>query len=231
MSGGRMYMFSDGGWTSPCGQIMSALVFYFQAFFRCMQRVSLVSVLIGYAGVAQANWVDADHPHIQYLGRVSFADPKAPAFSWTGVSVRLRFTGPYISVRIRDRSNRYSVVIDGVDRSVLVAREDQEEYILATDLGLGLHELHLVKRHESHWHKAEFLGVQLSEGHSLLPPPPRSELRMEFIGDSYVACYGCEWPQRSGDHEAYLQSTNISVVWAFGGKALRRRAYAECLWR
>lgn len=194
-------------------------------------------VLIGLQGVAHATWVDADHPHVQYIGRVSLLSPKAPAFSWTGVSIRLRFTGPSISIRLRDEANRYSVVIDGVERSVLQASAQQEEYSLAENLGEGPHELHLIKRHESHFHKAEFIGVRLSRGHRLLPPPPRSKLRMEFIGDSYVGCYGCESDRREGDDQDYLRFTNVSrsfgalvakhydaeaMVLAYGGKGLVR---------
>lgn len=207
--------------------------------FRVLRRMGWALVLTALTGRAQATWVDADHAYIQYLGRVNLANPRAPAFSWTGVSVRLRFTGPSISVRLRDYSNRYSVVIDGIERNQLIARAEQEEYLLADDLGEGQHELHLIKRHESHWHKVEFLGARLAQGHSLLPPPSRSELRMEFIGDSYVACYGCEMDRREGDYQDYLRTTNVSrsfgslvarhygadaMLNAYGGKGLVRNS-------
>ena len=103
-------------------------------FFAC--RISLRAVrllaLLSLSAAVQAAWVDADHPHIQYLGRVSKANPKAPAFSWTGVSVRVRFTGPSISVRLRDTHNRYTVLIDGIERGLLEARAEQEEALLRT---------------------------------------------------------------------------------------------------
>lgn len=192
-----------------------------------------------FAGDALATWHDADHAYIQYLGRVGSIGSKVPAFSWTGVSVRLRFTGPAVLVRLRDHSNRYSVIIDGIERDQLIARADQEEYPLAENLGEGPHELHLIKRHESHWHKVEFLGIRLAPGHSLLPPPNRPELRMEFIGDSYVSCYGCEMNGREGGYQDYLRTTNVSrsfgsvvarhygaeaMLNAYGGKGLVRNA-------
>lgn len=177
---------------------------------RWLLRLGCFLALMALGGKAHAAWMDADHPHIQYFGRVSLANPKAPAFSWTGVSIRVRFTGPSIAVRVRDAFNRYSVVIDGVERGVLETRAEQEEYTLADGLSEGHHDLHLVKRHESHWSKAEFLGVRLSIGHTLLPPPARASLRMEFVGDSYVACYGCESKKRDGDDRDYLRYTNVS---------------------
>lgn len=206
---------------------------------RMLRRAAWIWVLLSLSAAAQAAWVDADHPHIQYLGRVSMANPKAPAFSWTGVSVRVRFTGPSISVRLRDTHNRYTVLIDGIERGLLEARAEQEEYPLAHNLGEGTHELQLIKRHESNFTKAEFLGVRLSDGHTLQPPPDRSMLRMEFIGDSYVACYGCELNRRDGDDQDYRRFTNVSrsfgtlvakhygaevMVNAYSGKGLVRNA-------
>jgi hypothetical protein len=204
-----------------------------------LPRAVCLLALLSLSAAAQATLVDADHPHIQYIGRVSLANPKAPAFSWTGVSVRLRFTGPSISVRLRDSFNRYSVVIDGIEREVLEAREEQGEYLLASNLSEGSHELQLIKRHESNHAKAEFLGVRLSDGHSLLPPPARSPLRMEFIGDSYAACYGCELGRQEGDDQDYRRFTNVSrsfgalvarhygaeaMTLAYSGKGLVRNA-------
>lgn len=209
---------------------------------QMLRRAVWLLVLWSLPAVVQATLVDADHPRIQYLGRVSFLNPKAPAFSWTGVSVRLRFTGSSISVRLRDSFNRYTVLIDGIERAVLEARAEQEEYLLAQNLGDGPHELHLIKRHESNHTKAEFLGVRLSDGHSLLPPPTRSMLRIEFIGDSYVACYGCELDRREGDDQDYRRFTNVSrsfgslvarhygaeaMTHAYSGKGLVRNASSD----
>lgn len=209
---------------------------------RMLRRAAWIWVLLSLSAAAQAAWMDADHPHIQYLGRVSMANPKAPAFSWTGVSVRVRFTGPSISVRLRDTHNRYTVLIDGIERGLLEARAEQEEYPLAHNLGEGTHELQLIKRHESNFTKAEFLGVRLSDGHTLQPPPARSVLRIEFIGDSYVACYGCELNRREGDDQDYRRFTNVSrsfgslvakhygaeaMVNAYSGKGLVRNASSD----
>lgn len=221
----------------------TGLISVFLTFCRRMlRRAAWIWVLLSLSAAVQAAWVDADHPHIQYLGRVSKANPKAPAFSWTGVSVRVRFTGPSISVRLRDTHNRYTVLIDGIERGLLEARAEQEEYPLAHNMGEGTHELQLIKRHESNFTKAEFLGVRLSDGHTLQPPPARSVLRMEFIGDSYVACYGCELNRREGDDQDYRRFTNVSrsfgslvakhygaeaMVNAYSGKGLVRNASSD----
>ena len=208
-------------------------------FLICFVRSFLLFSALSLTGLVHATWIPADHPHIQYLGRVSFSNPKAPAFSWTGVTIGLRFTGPSIAVRLRDQFSRYSVVINDAEFGVLEVRADQEKYIIAQNLGEGEHELKLIKRHESHWSKAEFLGVLLSHGHDLLPPPNRSKRRFEFLGDSYVACYGCESDRKDGDQQDYLQYTNVTksfgslvakhygaeaMILAYGGKGLARNS-------
>jgi hypothetical protein len=238
-----MCLSKDAGWIDVDFSLRSCAIGLIGIFLylrrRMFRRAVWICVLLGLSVAAKAAWFDADHPKIQYLGRVSMANPKAPAFSWTGVSVRLRFTGPSISVRLRDTYNRYTVLIDGIERGLLEARAEQEEYPLADNLGEGIHELQLIKRHESNFTKAEFLGVRLSEGHTLQPPPARSVLRMEFIGDSYVACYGCELYRHDGDDQEYRRFTNVSrsfgflvakhygaevMVNAYSGKGLVRNA-------
>lgn len=196
-------------------------------------------VLQGLFFDGHAHVVDADDSRIRYSGRVSFANPKAPSFSWTGVSIRLRFTGPSIGVRLRDGFSRYTAVVDGVEQRVFEANADQLDYDIAQDLGAGPHELQLIKRNESNFTKAEFLGVRLSEGHQLLPSPAPAALRMEFIGDSYLACYGCELERREGDYQDYRRFTNVSrsfgalvakhygadaMLLAYSGKGLVRNA-------
>ena len=229
-----------GFWLRACATGLISV--FLTSCRRMLRRAAWIWVLLSLSAAAQAAWVDADHSHIQYLGRVSMANPKAPAFSWTGVSVRVRFTGPSISVRLRDTYNRYTVLIDGIERGLLEARAEQEEYPLAHNLGEGTHELQLIKRHESNFTKAEFLGVRLSDGHTLQPPPARSMLRMEFIGDSYVACYGCELNRREGDDQDYRRFTNVSrsfgslvakhygaeaMMNAYSGKGLVRNASSD----
>lgn len=205
-------------------------------------RAVLFWIFLVWAGVCHAGWIDADDTSIQYVGRISFVQPKAPAFSWTGVSIQFRFTGPLVAVRIQDGFNRYTVEIDGSDRGVLVTRPDQIEYTLANGLGEGVHQLRLTKRHESHYSIAKFLGVRVADGHRLLPSPARNAKRIEVVGDSYVACYGCEASGREGYEKSYLQYTNITksfgallarhydaegMLLAYSGKGLVRNAAGD----
>ena len=106
------------------------------------------------------------------------------------MSVRLRFTGPSISVRLRDTYNRYTVLIDGIERDCWRREQNRKNIPLPTTWG-GDSRIAVDQASRIQLHQGRVLGVRLSDGHTLQPPPARSMLRMEFIGDSCVACYGC----------------------------------------
>jgi lysophospholipase L1-like esterase len=143
--------------------------------------------------------VPANDPHIFYMGRVD-CTPAAPAFAFPGVSVRVRFQGSALDVRLRDHgtatattTNYYDVSIDGGAPTRLAAAAGDHTYALARDLRAGEHTAELVKRGESNGNagKGQLLGFRLRAGARLLPVQARP-LRLELIGDSITCGYGNE---------------------------------------
>src|SRR5437868_7480904 len=61
----------------------------------------------------------ADHPFIQYIGRIDFKDPKLPRFWQPGVYFILKFKGDFCAIILHDEvlwgknHNYLEMVIDG----------------------------------------------------------------------------------------------------------------------
>ena len=138
----------------------------------------------------------ADHPSIQYWGRIDFSDPKKPKFSAAAIVIRARFQGTSIGVVLEDEhkwgSNRnyYDAIVDDGAPVKIGAIQTSGAYPVQTGLPEGEHTLTLVKRTESLIGYGRFLGL-VSDG-KLLPPPARPTRRIEIIGDSISAGGGIE---------------------------------------
>lgn len=171
--------------------------------------------------------IAADHPYIFYVGRVDFSAAQAPAFSHPGVNIRIRFTGTYLGVQLRDNAlkqtvettNYFNVIIDGKAPVLLKTTPHQKTYVLAEKLSSGEHLVELFKRSESshgdelNVGKVSILGFQIDAHGELLPPEPKKN-RMEFIGDSITCGYGNELSTNdpSNDHFTTLNS-NAYMAW------------------
>ena len=56
--------------------------------------------------------VTPDHPYLQYMGRVSFKNPQAPAFDYPGVQIRAAFEGTSLKMYAKPMSGFFMVTID-----------------------------------------------------------------------------------------------------------------------
>ncbi len=143
--------------------------------------------------------VPPNDPNIFYMGRVD-CNPAGPAFAFPAVTVRVRFQGDALDLRLRDSgtgtattTNYYDVSIDGATPTRLQMIPGDQVYPLARDLAAGEHTAEVVKRVESGGNsgKGQVLGFRVREGSALLPVSPKP-LRVEFIGDSITCGYGNE---------------------------------------
>src|SRR5690606_24705653 len=62
----------------------------------------------------------ANHPHLLYMGRIDCSTPLAPAFAYPGISIRARFEGDALDLKLEDfgggtqqDTNYYDISIDG----------------------------------------------------------------------------------------------------------------------
>lgn len=138
--------------------------------------------------------IDADHPALQYSGRIDFADPRAPVFLYAGNLVRARFTGPALAVRLAMSIDTghpmwIGAIIDGGEMIALRLDPGAEErsYLVASGLADDAHELILLRKSDFVSGNCRFCGLTLAPGQTLLPPPSRPTRRLECYGDSITA--------------------------------------------
>lgn len=190
------------------------------------------------------------HPYILYFGRVDCSDAAAPAFAFPGVSIRMRFQGDALDLRLRDfgtgtpsTTNAYDVSFDGAAPVALQVSPSQEVYPIGRDLGPGEHTVEIWKRIESapggapNAGKGQLLGFRVRQGSAILPLAPRPH-RIELIGDSITCGYGDEiavadptnahyTTRGSNAHKAYgavvarlLNAESVTV--AYSGRGIYR---------
>jgi len=141
--------------------------------------------------------VGADHPYIQYSGRVDFSDKKKPGFTFPGVSVSARFVGNSIGFELNDfggnedkSSNYYTVLLDGGISEIVRCKPGTHVYQVKGNLKDTIHEISIFKRTESFVGKSEFTGFVLGKNGKLVKPANKPVRKIEFIGDSYTCGYG-----------------------------------------
>jgi hypothetical protein len=152
---------------------------------------------------------------IQYIGRWDLRDSLRARYSWPGVGILVRFTGTRIGLLLNDPTNFFNVRIDGIEQNVFhgTVRGDRR-YMLAEGLPDGDHELSFTRRNITFEPPYEFSGVILDSTATLLPPPPRSPRRIEFVGDSFTAAESNEATDQELPWEARYPVTNIDKGFA-----------------
>jgi lysophospholipase L1-like esterase len=115
-------------------------------------------------------------------------------FSWSGSTIRARFTGPSVAVRLRVAPGRpttpYTVQVDDRPPATVDVSANQERYELASGLDPKQpHEITIVREAEAFAGVHELLGVDLAPDGVFLPDKPRP-WRIEIIGDSITCGYG-----------------------------------------
>ncbi|MBN8228400.1 lipase [Corallococcus macrosporus] len=143
-------------------------------------------------------WVSiaASDARVRYVGR-TYRSAAGVVFSHPGVTVRARFWGDAVRMRLDDAgtggdvgTNHFDVVVDGAPARLLAVRPGQGSYVLASGLPVGLHTVEVLKRTESLVGASTLLSLEVHG--ELREPPPRTGPRLEFIGDSITCGYGTD---------------------------------------
>lgn len=131
----------------------------------------------------------ADHPYIQYTGRIDFSNPKLPRYWQPGVYFTAKFEGPVCDVILNDEvlygsfHNYIEVVVDGVARR-LQTRSKRDTIRVASNAGPGPHTLIVAKNTEANIGYLELAGIRCGGLLNLAAKPAR---KIEFIGNS-ITC-------------------------------------------
>lgn len=142
---------------------------------------------------------DAGPPAVRFVGRFDTRTPDAPVAGFPGCRIIANFSGTEVKVRLDERveswmeggPSEWDVSIDGVLQPKLVLELGAKDYVLATGLPAGPHNVELYKRSETQNGYTQFLGFDFGNG-TLLPPPLPAARRIEIIGDSAPAAFGIE---------------------------------------
>lgn len=144
--------------------------------------------------------LDPGPPAVQFIGRFDWRSAAGPSCAWPGCRIVARFQGPEVKARLNELDDswmqgapsEWDVSIDHVLGEKLVMTPGQNEFVLATNLPPGVHEVELYKRSEAQNGTTQFLGFDFGEGGVLEKPPLRKSRRIEIIGDSQPAAFGIE---------------------------------------
>ena len=156
----------------------------------------------------------ASDSRIGYCGR-TVTDSSGVSFDWSGVSVRIRFTGPYIALTCSDtKANYFNVWVDSgfseKEDFVIKTSGKDTTIVLAENLGKGEHEILLQKRTEGEQGTVTFHSF-ITRG-EILPAPVHKERLMEFIGDSYTCGYGTESGAATDPFLAETENCNLTYA-------------------
>jgi hypothetical protein len=142
----------------------------------------------------KSNFFAADHPFIQYTGRVDFENPKLPRFWQPGVYITAKFSGTPCDVILQDEvlwgknQNYLEIVIDG-KATRLQTKGKRDTIRVATDLSEGTHTISIYKNTEANIGYLEFAGFLCEK---LLLPDPKPTRKIEFIGNSITCGTGSD---------------------------------------
>lgn len=131
--------------------------------------------------------------NIQYIGRVSFANPERPRFNFPGTQIVAAFEGTSLKMMARPESGYFMAQVDNGEAFKVSFNAKRDSVVtLATALMPGRHTVKLMYCIEGLFRHPEFWGFVLDKGCRLLPPPALSERQIEFIGNSITCGYGVE---------------------------------------
>lgn len=137
-------------------------------------------------------FVAADHPHIAYIGRVSFRQPDAPCFTYPGVQIRAVFEGTFLAMEAKPNSGYFMVEIDRGKAFKIGFAENDSMIVLAEHLKDEVHEVCITLAYEGHIRRPAFRGFVLEDGKTLPRRPILPSRKIEFIGNSITCGFGTE---------------------------------------
>ena len=141
---------------------------------------------------AHAETISPSDPNLQYIGRWDDSTPSQPWAYAQGSTVIASFTGTSVAATLNvSGSDYFRVIIDddagGADK---VSFSSGVTRSLASGLAPGTHKLELIK--ETDAGRATLVDLEIDNGESTVPSPPRPSRRIVFYGDSNLAGYSLE---------------------------------------
>jgi hypothetical protein len=154
--------------------------------------LGMLSITLNVAG--SVDTISSSDNLIEYTGRIDFTNTDVPVFSYSGVSIRARFTGTSIGIIMNDNTgnNYYNIILDGRLLDTLRITTGKKIYPLAEGLENTTHEIEIFKLTEEMFGKTQFYGFVVDIGSNLLSLANSRPLLIEYIGNSITCGYGNE---------------------------------------
>jgi hypothetical protein len=162
----------------------------------------IISLVLGFFGIDRTlnaqnfQQIRADHPRIQYIGRVDRTNIQAPFFSFPGSAFRFKFEGTTLRLKLADDNwggtnyNYVGVYIDNNPNPNIIHLNGGtavKNYPVSNQLTNGQHTALVVKRNDYITGGFSFHGMSLALGKRLLKPDPLPNRKIEVYGDSISA--------------------------------------------
>lgn len=161
-----------------------------------------------------------DHKYLQYSGRIDFDDPKAPVWVYPCTSVKMKFTGSSLKVRVENHhscwNNFLGYFLDGRQGKVLLAESGEQVFDIPVMERKEVHEFILFKRQDS-CHTITLYGFEVEEGSRLIKWEQKPGKRIEVYGDSVSAGEVSEAVEYVGkedpEHQGEYSNSWYSYAW------------------
>jgi lysophospholipase L1-like esterase len=155
--------------------------------FVSLVLLGTISVLSGAESAASLpTKISGSDSRIDIMGRTALVDGKIH-MGFPGITLRFVYRGPAPVIEMFASSPNcfFNLRCNGWDPVLIHLQQGENQVPLPTGIAPASGWLiELVRRTESWMGTASFDGLRLPAGCELLPPPPRPERRLLFIGDS-----------------------------------------------
>lgn len=175
----------------------------------CLTLVALLlitSSLFSYADQATVEFTKSQlqiADNFSYSGRIDFNQVPGPYLTWPGTSVKFRFTGNQLRLKLNDDNGRnlFNVIFNGQNQTpyVLAAKKGLHEYNLSHMINTEVTTVEIFKRTEGDEGGTHLVAVKLGQNAKLLTAPVSPTRKIVFYGDSITAGMGNEAPHNTGD--------------------------------
>ncbi|MDB5247504.1 MAG: acetyl xylan esterase [Segetibacter sp.] len=169
----------------------------------------------------------ADHPYIQFTGRIDFSNRVLPRFWNSGVYIRAKFKGTSCEIVMNDEvngdnHNYLEIVIDDKKPFRIKTTGKTNTIKAAGGLTDGDHTITICKNTESGIGYLEFVGLRCKD---LVRPGDKPLRKIEFVGNSITSGAGsdlsviaCDQGQWYDQHNAYMSygattARNLNAQW------------------
>lgn len=170
--------------------------------------------------VGKRNVISADNPNIQYVGRISYKNPKAPQFGYTASQIYANFTGTSLSMIMKPNSGYYMVELD--DKPAYKVQSLADSVVtIAKGLTPGNHSVSITQCDEAVLVKfPTFHGFILDDNATIGEKPVLPERRIEFIGNSITCALGIEDTTPAHNASPAIQYQN--AYYSYAAQTARR---------